>query len=135
MRYQRPSDIATFKASGPERLERLARFLDDLPSGMLTFTRWYGHGRGCAVGLAAHRCVWMQAQGLQLENSDGSRVSHPAFGGQTDWPAVASFFELSPEGAMDLFSARGYGGDLRPDPRTVAARIRSRLAAMAAVTA
>ncbi len=128
MRYQDPKALPRYRAPGPERLARLSEFLDSVPNGKLTFTRWYGHGKGCAVGLAAHECVWMQAQGLRLETGPGSRMSHPAYAGLTDWPAVAAFFDISLETALDLFSVRGYGGDLRPEPREIAGRIRARLA-------
>ena len=135
MRYQHPGDILRHEASGPERLQRLAAYLDTLPAGLLTFTRWHGHGTGCAVGLAAHNCVWMQVQGLRVEAAENLRMSHPAYGHLTDWPAVAAFFDISLDTALDLFSVRGYGGDLRPEPHEVAARIRAHLSLKAPVPA
>lgn len=127
MKHQRPDDIARYRASGPERLQRLAAFLDTLPEGMLTFTRWYAHGHGCAVGLAAHDDIWMQAQGLRLEQGAQSRMSYPAYEGLTDWPAVAAFFDIPLETAQALFSVHGYADNLRPSPHEIAARIRSKL--------
>lgn len=125
MQYTSRSEIPRYQASGAERLARLAAFLDDVPAGMLTFTRWYGHGRGCAVGLAAHDCVWMKAQGLTLEKGPNGRISHPAYDGATDWAAVAGFFEISLERAQELFSTRGYDGAVRPHPNAVAAKVRA----------
>jgi hypothetical protein len=61
MQYISRADIPRYRASGRERLAHLAAFLDDVPAGMLTCTRWFGHGRGCAIGLAASESVWMQA--------------------------------------------------------------------------
>jgi len=135
MKHRRPDGIARYRAPGAERLSRLAVFLDTLPEGQLTFTRWYGHGRGCAVGLAAHDDLWMQAQGLGLEQGAQSRMSYPVYEGQTDWPAVAAFFALPLETAQELFSARGYDGDLRPSPREIAARVRLHLRQDTRVTA
>ena len=48
MDYRPPQNIPQFVASGSERLEQLAAFVEGLPAGKLTFARWYGHGRGCA---------------------------------------------------------------------------------------
>ena len=50
MIYQRREDIPTYHASGRERLEHLADFLEDLGPDSLTFGFWYGQGKGCAVG-------------------------------------------------------------------------------------
>lgn len=125
MKHMNRKDIPGYKASGDERLAHLADYLDGLPAGVLTFTRWYGHGRGCAVGLAAHESPWMQAQGLSLADTPSARNSHPVYAGKSDWPAVADFFEISLEAARDLFSTSGYGGEVRPHPREVAARIRA----------
>lgn len=135
MKHRRPDEITRYRAPGPERLERLAGFLDTLPEGLLTFTRWYGHGRGCAVGLAAHDDLWMQAQGLGLERGTQTRMSYPVYDGLSDWPAVAAFFDLSLDAAQELFSVRGYDGNLRPPPREIAARIRIHLQQDTLVTA
>ena len=41
----------TVAVQSAAREERIAR--EGLPADRLTFTRWYGEGKGCAVGLAA----------------------------------------------------------------------------------
>ena len=69
MKQQRRADIQQFRASGRDRLIRLADFLENVPAGMLTFTRWYGDGHGCAVCLAAAQDPWFQAQELTLAGS------------------------------------------------------------------
>ncbi len=136
MDYRRPQDIPHFKASGRERLEQLAGFVETLPAGKLTFSHWYSHGRGCAVGLAAAGHPWFLAQGLRLEREDSLKDCRPTYGGRSDWAAVADFFEISPADARQLFDREGYGGDIRPGPERVVRKIRGFLAARtAALTA
>jgi hypothetical protein len=120
--------IRTYKAPGGERLAELAGFLDGLPGCILTFTRWYGHGRGCAVGLAAVHSAWMKAQGLELADDASLKDCHPVYDGKSDWDAVAAFFEIDIETARRLFSRVGYAGEIRPHPKAVAAAIRRHLA-------
>jgi len=93
--------LKSYQASPEERLEHLAAFLSTLPNGSLTFSRWYGQRGGCAVGLAAARSPWFQAQGLRLENIDSMKDCHPVFD--------------------------RYGGNMRPDPSLVARKIRANL--------
>ena len=128
MDYKRPRNIPQFVASGSERLEQLAAFVENLPAGKLTFSRWYGHGRGCAVGLAAAGHPWFLAQGLRLEGGDSLKDCRPIYGTASDWAAVAAFFELSPGDARQLFDREGYGGRIRPAPQEVAGKIREYLA-------
>lgn len=128
MDYKRPHRIPQFVASGSERLEQLAAFVESLPAGELTFSRWYGHGRGCAVGLAAAGHPWFLAQGLRLEGGDSLKDCRPIYGTASDWAAVAAFFDLSPGEARRLFDREGYGGRIRPTPKEVAGKIRAYLA-------
>lgn len=128
MQYTPINRIRTYQAPGEERLAELAGFLDSLPDGMLTFSRWYGHGRGCAVGLAAVHSAWMKAQGLQLADDASLKDCRPVYAGLSDWGAVAAFFEIDLETANRLFSRAGYDGDMRPHPRAVAAAVRRHLA-------
>ena len=128
MKHLRRDDIPQYRATGRDRLQHLADFLDKLPVGMLTFTRWYGDRRGCAVGLAAAHDVWFQAQGLTLTSDDRLKECRPVYEGYSEWPAVAHFFELSLAEALDLFTASGYGGELRPPAKVVAEKIRAHLA-------
>lgn len=127
MKYTSIDRIRTYRAPGPERLAELAGFLDAVPAGMLTFTRWYGHGRGCAVGLAAVHSVWMKAQGLELADDASLKDCRPVYGDLSDWEAVAAFFEIDMDTARRLFSRAGYEGEMRPHPKTVAAAIRRHL--------
>ena len=115
-------------AGGRERLARLADFVETLPPGKLTFSRWYGLGRGCAVGLAAADDPWFLAQGLRLSAKDSLKDCGPTYAGLGDWAAVAAFFEISPATARGLFDSAGYGGDMQPAPARVARRIRRHLA-------
>jgi hypothetical protein len=128
MKHTSIDRIRTYRAPGEERLAELAGFLDDLPDGILTFSRWYGHGRGCAVGLAAVHSAWMKAQGLELADDDSLKDCRPVYSGKSDWDAVAAFFEVDLETARRLFSRSGYEGEMRPHPRAVAAAIRRYLA-------
>jgi len=128
MDYRPPRNIPQFVASGSQRLEQLARFVESLPAGKLTFSRWYGHGRGCAVGLAAAGHPWFLAQGLRLDSSDSLKDCRPVYGTASDWKAVAAFFDLSPGEARQLFDREGYGGRIRPTPQEVAGKIRGYLA-------
>ena len=128
MKHMRRGDIPQFRASGCDRLNRLADFLDGVPAGMLTFTRWYGDRRGCAVGLAAAHDVWFQAQGLTLAGDDRLKECRPVYEGHSEWPAVARFFDISLVEALDLFTAVGYGGSLRPSVHEVADKVRAHLA-------
>ena len=128
MDYRRPKNIPQFSASGSERLEQLAAFVESLPAGKLTFSRWYGHGRGCAVGLAAAGQPWFLAQGLRLEGGDSLKDCRPIYGAASDWAAIAVFFDLPPGEARQLFDREGYSGRIRPTPQEVAGKIRGYLA-------
>ena len=128
MKHTSIGDIRTYRASGTERLIELAAFLEGMPNGILTFSRWYGHGRGCAVGLAANHSAWMKAQGLELADDASLKDCRPVYRGLSDWEAVAAFFEIDQDTARGLFSRVGYGGELRPHPRAVAASVRRHLA-------
>lgn len=128
MKQQRRADIPRYHATGRERLNHLADFLDSVPFGMLTFTRWYGDGRGCAVGLAAAHDPWFQAQGLTLTGDGTLKECRPVFEGLSEWPAVAQFFDISLCDAMDFFTAAGYDGKMRPPARDVAQKLRAYLA-------
>ena len=81
-----------------------------------------------SVGLAAAHDVWFQAQGLTLVGDGTLKECRPVFEEHSEWPAVANFFEISLAEALDLFTAGGYGGKLRPHPRDVAEKIRAHLA-------
>ncbi len=128
MRYTAPGDIRRYEADGRERLDRLAAFLDEVQPGRLTFTRWFGDGRGCAVGLAAAYDPWFQAQGLRLESDDSLRECRPVFDGAKDWQAVSKFFDISFDDARWLFGRSGYEAAIRLHPRLVAERVRGYLA-------
>ena len=128
MDQRRPTQIPQFVARGSERLAQLADFVETLPPGTLTFSHWYGHGRGCAVGLAAAGQPWFLAQGLRLEREDSLKDCRPIYGEASDWAAVAAFFEISPAQARQLFDRQGYGGRIRPTPDEVAGKIRAHLA-------
>jgi hypothetical protein len=121
-------EIARYDASGRERLGELATFLEDLPADRLTFTRWYGEGKGCAVGLAAALNPWFQAQGLRLAQDQTGKICWPVYGGQSDRAAVADFFGLSQPELRALLDPEGYGGMLDPHPKSVARKIRTFLA-------
>ena len=127
MKYRRRRDIPTYDASGFERLERLASFLDDLSADALTFCCWYSQGKGCAVGLAAAMNPWFKAQGLRLESAESLKECRPVYRSHSDWQAVAAFFALSNEDARALFDRGGYDGQVRPHPRQVARKIRNHL--------
>ena len=128
MELRRANDIPRGGASGRERLAALADFVESLPPGTLTFSRWYGQGRGCAVGLAAAREPWFAAQGLRLEREDSLKDCRPSYAGLSDWDAVAAFFELTPEAARRLFDRAGYDGQIQPKPEAVALNVRRYLA-------
>ncbi len=134
MKQMRRADIPQYRASGRDRLNRLAEFLDHVPVGMLTFTRWYGDTRGCAVGLAAAHEPWFQAQGLTLVGDGTLKECRPVYEDYSEWPAVANFFDISLAEALELFTAGGYGGKLRPQASDVAEKIRAHLAAVPAET-
>lgn len=123
-------DIARYAAPGRERLIELADFLDEVPADRLTFTRWYGQGKGCAVGLAAALHPWFKAQGLRLEEDSTGQVCWPVYGAQSDRAAVAKFFGLTLVEMNSLLDPAGYDGALEPHPKQVAAKIRSFLDAM-----
>lgn len=123
-------DIARYAAPGRERLIELAEFLDEVPADRLTFTRWYGQGKGCAVGLAAASHPWFKAQGLRLEEDSSGLVCWPVYGAQSDRAAVAEFFGITLSEMKTLFDPSGYDGALDPHPKQVAAKIRSFLDAM-----
>ncbi len=128
MKQMRRADVPQFRATGRERLTHLAEFLDSVPTGMLTFTRWYGDNRGCAVGLAAVHDPWFQAQGLTLVGDGTLKECRPVFEECSEWPAVSRFFEITLGEALDLFTAGGYDGKIRPQASDVAKKIRAHLA-------
>jgi hypothetical protein len=127
MEYRRRKDVPTYCASGSERLEKLALFLEELPAGSLTFCCWYSRGKGCAVGLAAALNPWFKAQGLRLEGAESAKDCRPIYRNQSDWQAVTAFFALTEDDARALFDRGGYDGEVRPDPRQVAGKIRMHL--------
>jgi len=128
MKLKDTGKIPHHRASGAERLAALADFVEDLPTGKLTFARWFGQGRGCAVGLAAAQEPWFLAQGLKLEREESLKDCRPSYCGLSDWEAVAAFFGLAVVEARQLFDRIGYQGRIRPAPQEVAARIRAHLA-------
>jgi hypothetical protein len=116
--------VKTHVATGRERLNMLAEFVETLPPERLSLTRWFGLGKGCAVAWAATD-PWFRAQGLRLEDSDSLAECRPEFKDRTDWAAVATFFEITIQEAQQLFGgARG----LSPAPAALATRIRAFLA-------
>ena len=125
MKYRSPRGITRYVASGRERLQELADFLDMTQPDQLTFTRWYGDGKGCAVGLAAACSPWFKAQGLRLEFEDSLKDCRPVYCDMTDWQAVAMFFEIDLAEARRLFDRAGYDRNLRPRPERIAAKIRA----------
>lgn len=127
MKYGAYRSIARHVASGAERLEYLAAFLEGASPERVTFSRWYGSGKGCAVGLAAVQEPRIQAQGLQLANEESLKECRPVYREKSDWEAVTTFFGISHEDATMLFTPAGYHGELRPHPQTIAARIRAYL--------
>ncbi len=127
MKYRHPQDLSRFEASARERLERLAQFAETVAPEVLTFTRWYGHGKGCVIGLAAATDSWFQAQGLGLRHNEDLKECQPVYLDFRDWRAVSKFFALSMDDARALFSQDGYGGQLRPHPKQVAENIRRNL--------
>jgi hypothetical protein len=129
MKYRSPRGVASYRASGTERLAQLADFLDRLEDGRLTFAWWYGDGKGCAVALAAAEAPWFQAQGLSLANAHAPRDCHPVYDGATEWRALARFFELDVKTLRRLFDRTGYDGNLRPRPAEISGKIRHFLAA------
>jgi hypothetical protein len=120
--------LQTHRASGAERLAQLADFLDTVGPDRLTFSWWYGDGKGCAVALAAAEEPWFKAQGLALAHEDSPRDCHPIYDGAVEWRALSRFFELDVKTLRRLFDRTGYEGNLRPHPREVAAKIRALLA-------
>ncbi len=118
-------DIARYDAPGRERLDELASFLEGLPADRLTFTRWYGEGKGCAVGLAAALNPWFQAQGLRLAQDSTGKICWPVYGERSDRAAVAHFFGLSQTELRSLLDPEGYNGLLDPHPKSVARKIRA----------
>lgn len=135
MKYRSPRDIEVHRATGAERLARLADFLDTVGEGRLTFSRWYGDGRGCAVALAVAEEPWFQAQGLSLAHPDEPRDCHPVYDGATEWRALVRFFERDVKTLRRLFDRTGYDGNIRPQPSEVADKIRAHLAAIEAKAA
>jgi hypothetical protein len=128
MKQMRRADIPQYRASGSDRLARLADYLENVPPGMLTFTRWYGASRGCAIGLAITYDPWFQAQGLTLVDGGTLKECRPEFEGRSEWRAVVQFFEISLADALGLFTAAGYDGEMRPPARAVAEKVRAHLA-------
>jgi hypothetical protein len=129
LQYRSPRGFKSYRASGAERLARLADFLDEVPPERLTFSWWYGNGKGCAVALAAAEAPWFKAQGLALADDDKPTACHPVYDGATEWRAVSRFFEIGVDEARCLFASTGYDGNLRPRPHEVAGKIREFLAA------
>lgn len=134
MELRQPDRIPCYQASARERLERLARFVECLLPGQVTFAHWYDQGRGCAVGMAAARDPYFLAQGLRLESSGSLKDCRPSYDERSDWAAVAAFFDLSISEARSLFDRSGYDGDMTPDPSRIAQKIRNHLSMTAAAT-
>lgn len=129
MQYHSPRGLRNHRATGAERLAHLADFLDGVGEGRLTFSWWYGNGKGCAVALAAAEEPWFKAQGLALADDETPRDCHPVYDGATEWRALARFFDLDVDELRRLFDRTGYDGNLHPQPSAVAGKIREFLAA------
>ena len=127
MKHLGPIGTERYVAPGRERLRFLAAFLETVHPESITFSRWFGGGKGCAVGLAAVMDPRMQAQGLGLANEDSLKECRPVYEGKSDWEAVTAFFDISHQDATLLFTPAGYHGELRPHPQRVASRIREYL--------
>lgn len=125
MRMFDPKTMPPARASGRERLMRLACFLETVSEDELTFSRWHGLGKGCAIGLAIAREPWFRAQGLHFSDVERFADRIPVYGELKDWDAIYAFFELGRDDAAALFAATGYGQRLRPAPSEVAAKIRA----------
>ena len=123
MKQDRLTSAGRYAAPGHDRLLYLAEFLATVNPDHITFSRWYGGGKGCAVGLAAMMDPRLQAQGLSLANEDSLKECRPVCGGKSDWEAVCAFFSISHPEATVLFTPAGYHGELRPHPLRIAARI------------
>lgn len=129
MQHQAPRRLKVHRASGAERLAQLADFLETVEPDRLTFSWWYGNGKGCAVALAAAEEPWFRAQGLALADVDVPRDCHPVYDGDSEWRALSRFFELDVKVLRRLFDRTGYAGNLRPHPTEVAGKIREFLGA------
>jgi hypothetical protein len=127
IKYGAYRSFGRYVASGSERLEYLASFLELASPERVTFSRWYGSGKGCAVGLAAVQEPRIQAQGLSLADEESLKECRPVYRQKSDWEAVTTFFGISHEDATLLFTPAGYHGELRPHPRRIAERIRGYL--------
>lgn len=125
MKYMTPRDIPQYQASGRERLEALAAFVEGLSADWVSFANW----RSCIVGLAA-KDPWFVAQGLSLEYDERVDECRPAYAGRTDWMAVSKFFEIGVDNARQLLDPLGYNGELRPSRSDVAHKLRSHLASV-----
>ena len=113
MKHLGPIGAERYVASGRERLRFLAAFLETVHPDSITFSRWFGGGKGCAVGLAAVMDPRMQAQGLGLANEDSLKECRPVYQGKSDWEAVTAYFDISHQDATLLFTPAGYHGELR----------------------
>jgi hypothetical protein len=125
MKYMTPRDIPQYQASGRERLEALAAFVEGLSADWVSFANW----RSCIVGLAA-KDPWFVAQGLSLEYDERVGECRPAYAGRTDWMAVSKFFEIGVDNARQLLDPSGYNGELHPSRSVVAHKLRSHLASV-----
>lgn len=125
MKYMTPRDIPQYQASGRERLEALAAFVEGLSADWVSFANW----RSCIVGLAA-KDPWFVAQGLSLEYDERVGECRPAYAGRTDWMAVSKFFEIGVDNARQLLDPSGYNGELHPSRSDVAHKLRSHLASV-----
>ncbi len=125
MKYMTPRDIPQYQASGRERLEASAAFVEGLSADWVSFANW----RSCLVGQAA-KDPWFVAQGLSLEYDKRVDACGPAYAGRTDWMAVSKFFEISVENARQLLEPSGYDGELHPSRSDVAHKLRSYLASV-----
>jgi hypothetical protein len=124
MEYKQSWEIPRHRATGRERLERLAVFLEQLSDRHVSFDSW----RTCAVGLAAND-PWFLAQGLALQHDDRRDEWRPAYAGRTDWIAVSKFFEISVGESRQLLDSSGYDGEMRSGRTSMIEKIRRHLAA------
>ena len=128
MDHRRPQEIPQYAASGRERLRQLANHVEELAPINLSLTHWYSGGKGCAVGWVAANAPWFQAQGLHLRFEESLKDCCPVYENATEWEAVSKFFEIETSEAKQLFKRGAYGGNITPDPKVMAAKIRQFLA-------
>lgn len=119
------SPVPVAESVGRQRLRILADFLPTVPGEQFDMSNWIAGGRELEQGCGTSGCAAGWAGTIDAFRAVGYRCGQdgPRFDGRSDWSALAAFFGISNDDALNLFCPMRAA----ESPSQVAARIREHL--------